>query len=58
MGTGNYSDEFKRDAVQQIAVRGAIRFGWFPGVWGEVALALEVDEAFRGPSPEGGQLGP
>jgi transposase len=22
MGTGNYSDEFKRDAVQQIAVRG------------------------------------
>jgi transposase-like protein len=34
MGTGNYSDEFKRDAVQQIAVRGAIRFGWFPGVWG------------------------
>jgi transposase len=22
MGTGNYSDEFKRDAVQQITVRG------------------------------------
>lgn len=22
MGTGNYSDEFKRDSVQQIAVRG------------------------------------
>jgi hypothetical protein len=32
MGTSNYSDEFKRDAVHQITVRG-IPCGRFPGVW-------------------------
>ncbi len=32
MGTSNYSDEFKRDAVHQITVRG-ILFGRCPGVW-------------------------
>lgn len=41
MGTSNYSDEFKRDAVQQITVRGypvrevSLRLG-------EFALALQV----------------
>ena len=33
MGTSNYSDEFKRDAVQQIGCEG-IRFGRFRSAWG------------------------
>ncbi len=32
MGTSNYSDEFKRDAVHQITVRG-YPVGRFPGAW-------------------------
>jgi hypothetical protein len=34
MGTSNYSDEFKRDAVQQITGCVGIRFGRLRGVWG------------------------
>ncbi|XHY15706.1 hypothetical protein SuNHUV7_04850 (plasmid) [Pseudoseohaeicola sp. NH-UV-7] len=47
MGTSNYSDEFKRDAVQQITVRGypvrevSRRFG------GKHAFALQMDEAYE-----------
>ena len=37
MGTSNYSDEFKRDAVHQITVR-AIQFGRCPDVWGSASI--------------------
>jgi transposase len=56
MGTSNYSDEFKRDAVQQITVRG------YP-VW-EVSLRLGVSShslykwlrLFAEPAPKLGSI--
>lgn len=56
MGSGNYWDELKRDAVQQIFIRGypvreiARRFG-------VLALALQVHEVSL-TSAEGAQRGP
>lgn len=45
MGTSTYSDEFKRDAEQQIRVRGyAVREVSQP-LGGEFALALQVVQA-------------
>ena len=43
MGTSNYSDEFKRDAVHQITVRGS---GGFRTLGRQHAFALKVDESF------------
>lgn len=53
MGTSNYSDESKRDAVQQISVRGYPGLGGFAAIGGEFALALQVDEALRRTCPRG-----
>ncbi len=47
MGTSNYSDEFKRDAVHQFTVRGVSSSGGFPAVGGQHAFAVQVDEAVR-----------
>jgi len=37
MGTSNYSDDFKRDAVIRLWC-GGIRFGRFPGDWGSALI--------------------
>lgn len=52
MGTSNYSDEFKLDAVHQIAVRGVSGSGCFPAIGGQHAFALQMDEAVRRPRAE------
>ena len=38
MGTSNYSDEFKRDAVHQITVRGVSRWGGVPPLGGQASI--------------------
>ncbi len=58
MGTSNYSDEFKRDAVQQITGAWVSGSGGFAASGGEFALALQVDEAVRGACSQGARRGP
>lgn len=48
MGTSNYSDECKRDAVQQIRVRGYPVRDVSRRLGGEFALSLQMDEAQSG----------
>ncbi len=57
MGTSNYSDEFKRDAVQQIRF-GDTGSGGFSTFGGEFALALQVAQAVCRACAEVGRGGP